>query len=430
MQIEYKKRRNKLMNMVGDDGIIIIPTAPMKIRNRDVAYPFRPDSDFYYLTGYSEPSAVAVLMPNRSQGEYILFCLDRDEEKEIWDGVRVGVEGVCDHYMADDAFPIEDIDEILPNLMENRSHIYYNMGHDANLDKRIIDWNRHNHAATHVPNTIISLNHFLHDMRLYKSREEIKLMRRAAKISANAHRRAMQVCAPDQYEYQLSAEIYHEFMINGAQAAAYPNIVGGGKNSCILHYIDNHDLLRDGDIVLIDAGAEYQGYASDISRTFPVNGRFSKAQKAVYEIVLAAQKAAIDEVKPGNHWNDPHEAAVRVITEGLLDLGILKGKLSQLIKKQAYKPYYMHRTSHWIGMDVHDVGDYKLAGRWRLLEPNMAMTMEPGIYLSSKQKGLAKTWHDIGVRIEDDIVVTKAGCDVLTKNAPKEVDDIEALMNG
>ena len=429
---ECLRRRKRLMDMIGSDSIAIIPTSSVYIRNRDVEFPFRPDSDFFYLTAYPEPEAVAVLIPDRADGEFILFCRESDEEMETWHGRRAGLEGALELYGADDAFPIEDMDDILPGLIEGHERIFYNMGSDQNFDQRVMTWVKQirDKARTGVvaPDEFISLNHFLHDMRLYKSRLEIKLMRQAAKISSKAHQRAMQNCKPGMHEYQIEAELIHEFIRNGARAAAYPSIVGSGANGCILHYTENQDEINDGDLLLIDAGAEYQGYASDVTRTFPASGRFSTAQRQAYDLVLAAQLAAIEEVKPGNHWNDPHDAAVRVLTEGMVELGILKGDPEELIKDQDYTKYYMHRTGHWIGMDVHDVGDYKLDGEWRMLEPGMVMTVEPGLYLPSGMRGLPKKWWNIGIRIEDDVLVTKDGYEVLSKDAPKQADEIEELM--
>ena len=428
---EYRKRRKKLMDMLGDDSIAILPAAPEKIRNRDVAYRYRPDSDFYYLTGFGEPEAVMALIPGRSQGEFILFCRERNPEQEIWHGSRAGLEGACNNYGADDAYPITDMDDILPGLLENRERIYYTMGNDTVFDQRVLGWVNQVRGkirtGVHAPEEFISLNHILHDMRLYKSRREISLLRKAASISANAHVRAMETCRPGMMEYQVEAELLHEFMRQGALSAAYPCIVGSGANSCVLHYIDNTREMQEGDILLIDAGAEYEGYASDVTRTFPVSGRFSDPQRAVYEVVLAAQLAAIDAVKPGNHWNQPHDAAVEALTEGLVALGILKGPVKKLIKKEAYKPYFMHKTGHWLGMDVHDVGDYKLGEQWRMLEPGMAMTIEPGLYFPPRE-GLAEKWWNIGVRIEDDVLVTKSGNEVLSRDAPKSISGIEALM--
>jgi Xaa-Pro aminopeptidase len=430
---EYSRRRKRLMDMMGDQSVAIIPTAPVSIRNRDVEFSFRPDSDFYYLTGYSEPEAVAVLIPDRHHGEYVLFCRERDEKMEIWNGRRAGLEGACEIYGANDAFPIEDMDDILPGLLEDRDRIYYTMGNNATFDHRVLGWvnqvRKRVRTGVKSPDEFISLNHLLHEMRLFKSRDEVALMRKAAKIAASAHKRAMSVCKPGMMEYQIEAELLHEFMRNGARSSAYPSIVGGGANSCILHYTENSDELKDGDILLIDAGAEYGNYASDISRTFPVNGTYSREQRQIYELVLDANLAAINEVKPGNHWNDPHDTAVNVLTEGLLSLGILKGKLSALIKEHAYKKYFMHRTGHWLGMDVHDVGDYKLDGEWRKLEPGMVTTIEPGLYFQP-HKGLSSKWWNIGVRIEDDVLVTRDGNEVMTRDVPKSVDEIEALMAG
>ena len=424
-------RRHDVMQHMGG-GVAIIPTAPVQVRNRDVDYRFRPDSDFYYLTHFPEPEAVMVLVPDRPQGEYILFCRERDPEKEIWDGYRAGIEGACEQYGADDAFPIDDIDEILPGLLENRDKVFCNIGRYPEFDKRLMGWvydvRAKSRNGVHAPGEFVDLDHIVHEMRLFKRADEVRTMRRAAKITAQAHIRAMQVCKPGMYEYQVEAELQHEFRRNGSQYPAYPPIVGSGANSCILHYIENNAQMKKGDLLLIDAGCELDGYASDVTRTFPVNGKYSAEQKVIYELVLAAQQAAIEQVKPGKHWNDPHEAAVRVLVDGLLDLKLLKGKADDIIEKQEYRKFYMHRTGHWLGMDVHDVGDYKVDGIWRLLEPGLVLTVEPGLYISAGQKGIDERWWNIGVRIEDDVLVTKEGSEVLSIDAPKAVDDIEALM--
>jgi len=429
---ECQARRKRLMDMIGSDSIAILPTASVYIRNRDVEFPFRPDSDFFYLTAYPEPEAVAVLIPDRAEGEFILFCRESDEEMETWHGRRAGLEGALKLYGADDAFPIEDMDDILPGMIEGHERIFYNMGNDQNFDQRVLGWVKQirgkSRTGVVAPDEFISLNHFLHDMRLYKSRHEIQLMRQAAKISAGAHKRVMQYCKPGMHEYQLEAELVHEFMSSGSRAAAYPSIVGSGENGCILHYTENKDEIGENDLLLIDAGAEYQGYASDITRTFPASGQFTTVQRQAYDLVLKAQLAAIEQVKPGNHWNDPHDAAVRVLTEGMIALGILKGDVDELINDHSYTKYYMHRTGHWIGMDVHDVGDYKLGGEWRMLEAGMVLTVEPGLYMPAETKGLPKKWWNIGIRIEDDVLVTKDGYEVLSKDAPKTVNEIEALM--
>lgn len=429
---EFARRRKHLMDMVNSGGIAILPTAPARLRNRDIEYPFRPDSDFHYLTGFPEPSAVAVFVPDRPQGEFVLFCRERDPEQETWHGRRAGLDGACTLYGADDAFPIGDIDDILPGLLENKERIFYTMGLDPRFDQRVVGWvnqvRAKARAGVSAPDEFVSLQHILHEMRLYKSRAEIALMRRAAEISAAAHCRAMAQTRPGLHEYHLEAELLHAFMQQGARSPAYPSIVGSGANGCILHYTENTAVLADGDLVLIDAGAEYEGYAADITRTFPVNGVFSPEQRAVYEVVLAAQMAAIDHVRPGVHWNEIHETAVRELTRGLVDLGILKGRVPTLVKAEAYKPYFMHRTGHWLGMDVHDVGDYKVAGEWRMLEPGMVLTVEPGLYVPAGRRGVSRRYWNIGIRIEDDVLVTRDGHEVLTRRAPKTVDEIEALM--
>jgi len=429
---EYKRRRKHLMQIMGDDAVAILPAALVRMRNRDAEFQYRQDSDFHYITGFDEPEAVAVLVPGRDHGEYILFCRENDKKMETWNGLRAGQDGAIEKYAADDSFPIDDIDDILPGLLENKEKVYYTMGVRPDFDQLIIKWvNRlreQSRMGIHTPSEFVSLDHQLHDMRLYKSAAEIKAMRKAAQISAKAHIKAMQFCKPGVYEYQLEAELLHTFMHGGARFSAYSSIVGGGKNGCILHYVENSEILKNGDLVLIDAGAEVECYAADISRTFPVNGKYSKEQRALYEIVLAAQLAAIEQVKPGNHWNDPHEAAIKVITQGLIDVGILKGKLETNIKKETYRGFYMHRTGHWLGMDVHDVGDYKVEDEWRVLEPGMVLTVEPGLYISADHDKVAKKWHNIGIRIEDDVLVTKDGHDVLSKDVPKTPDEIEALM--
>jgi Xaa-Pro aminopeptidase len=429
---EFARRRKVLMGMMEPNSIAILASGREKIRSRDTEFHFRQDSDFFYLTGFPEPEAVLVLVPGREHGEYVLFCRERNPEKEIWDGYRSGPEGACEKYGADDAFPIDDIDEILPGLIEGRERVYYAMGKDSDFDLQVMDWVNRIRAKVRSgatpPGEFLDLDHFLHDMRLFKSAAEVRVMSRAAEISAAAHVRAMRACRPGLHEYELEAEILYDFTRKGARFPAYNTIVGGGNNGCILHYIENSDKLKDGDLVLIDAGCEYQGYAADITRTFPVNGIFSEAQAALYNVVLQAQEAAMAELRPGNHWNAPHDVSVRVITEGLLRLGLLQGALDDLIDEGAYRDFYMHRIGHWLGMDVHDVGDYKVGGQWRILEPGMVMTVEPGIYVAPDNMNVARKWRGIGIRIEDDVVITKDGCDVLTKDVPKTVADIEQLM--
>jgi Xaa-Pro aminopeptidase len=427
---EFARRRKNLMQMVGEGGIAILPAAPIRTRSRDVEYRFRQDSDFYYLTGFAEPDAVAVIAPGRDSGEFLLFCRDRDVEKERWDGQRMGTEGAIERYYADDAFPIEDIDDILPGIMESCERVYYTMGLYKDFDARIADWvnslRSGGNRGLHTPQEFVALDHLLHDMRLYKSRSEISAMRKSAKVAVAAHRRAMQMTRPGLFEYEVEAEFIHEFRRHDARYSYNP-IVAAGGNACTLHYVDNAAALDDGDLLLVDAGCELDYYASDITRTFPVNGRFSPEQRAVYEIVLNAQLAAIEKTRKDNHWNEPHDTAVRVITKGLKKIGLLEGSLPKLIREGAYREFYMHRTGHWIGMDVHDVGDYKVGDEWRLLESGMVTTVEPGIYIPNSRK-VPKQWRNIGIRIEDDVVVTSSGPDVLTSGLVKEPDDIEALM--
>jgi Xaa-Pro aminopeptidase len=420
------------MRIMGRGAIAILPAAPVRLRNRDVDYAYRQDSDFHYLTGFSEPESVAVLIPGRKHGEFVLFCREKDPVRETWDGRRAGPEGVVENFAADDAFPIGDIDDILPGMIEQCERVYYTMGVHPEFDNRLMGWLNTLRSqvgkGTHTPQEFVVLDHVLHDMRLYKSRSEISAMRRSAKIAANAHVRAMRNCRPGMKEFEVEAEFLHEFRRKGTEPSYQP-IVGGGENGCILHYTENNDKLEDGDLVLIDAGCEYDYYASDITRTFPVNGRFTLAQRAIYDVVLDAQQAAIEKIRPGLHCKVAHEAAVRAVTSGLVKLGILKGKVPALIKSEAYKRFFMHGTGHWLGLDVHDVGDYKVGDQWRVLEPGMVLTVEPGVYIPSGSKGVAKKWWSIGVRIEDDVVVTKDGCDVLSRDVPKDPDEIEKLMN-
>ena len=430
--VEFAKRRKQLMRMLGEGGIAVLPSAPVKLRSRDVEYRYRQDSDFYYLTGFPEPNAVAVLAPGRGNGEYLLFCRERDREREQWDGSRAGPDGAVSAYGADDAFPIDDIDDILPGLLESRGRVYYSMGMYPDFDRRVTEWIRslrsRGVAGTQGPQEFVALDHLLHDMRLYKSRAEISAMRRAAKIAVAAHRRAMTMIRPGLFEYEVEAEYLHEFRRHDA-TASYSPIVGGGANACILHYVENGAELKAGDLLLIDAGCEYDYYASDVTRTLPVSGRYSAEQRALYEIVLDAQAAAIEKTRAGNHWNEPHDAAVRAITKGLKKLGLLEGTLPKLVKSGAYREFFMHRTGHWLGMDVHDVGDYKVDDEWRLLEAGMVTTVEPGIYVSAKSRAPAR-WRNIGIRIEDDVAVTRDGPDVLSKGLPSDPDEIERVMAG
>lgn len=433
-QSEFKKRRKLLMQRIGTGNIALLGSSSTKIRNRDVHYPFRQDSDFYYLTGFSEPDALAVFIPGREQGEYILFCREFDEAKALWEGAHAGLEGATGHYQADDAFPIDDMDEILPGMLENKHKVFYPMGRDSDLDHRLLDWINHiksqSRSGLVAPGELVSLEHILHEMRLFKSPEEIKLMRRAAEVSAKGHVKAMQTCKAGLYEYQIEAELVHHFMKEGLRAVAYPSIVAGGKNACVLHYTENSDKLKNGDLLLIDAGAECDHYAADITRTFPISGRFSEPQKQLYQLVLDAQTAAIEQVKPGVPWHYAHDASVEVLTKGLVNLGLLQGKVKALIKKEKFKQFYMHRIGHWLGMDVHDVGDYKIDQKWRLLEPGMVLTIEPGLYIPADCKTVDEQWRGIGIRIEDDLLVTEQGHEILTSGVPRTIVEIEALMQG
>ena len=430
---EFARRRRQLMRIMGKGGIAIVPAALEKQRNSDVHYFYRPDSDFYYLTGFSEPEAVAVLVPGRAQAEYILFVRERDPARETWDGKRAGPEGATSTYGADDAFPIGDIDDILPGLMERCERVYYAMGVHPEFDQHVISWvntlRGQAKLGIHTPQEFVALDHLLHDMRLYKSRAELAAMRRSAQITVAAHVRAMRATRPGVNECEVMAEILHEFHRNHADISYHP-IVGGGANACTLHYHANDAQLREGDLLLVDAGCEYDYYASDVTRTYPVGGRFSEQQRAIYEVVLEAQEAAIAAVRPGNHWNDPHDAAVRSITQGLVRLGLLKGRVPTLIRSEAYKKFFMHRTGHWLGMDVHDVGEYKVDGEWRLFEPGMCLTVEPGIYIPAGSTRVPKRWWNIGVRIEDDVAVTQDGCELLTAGLPRTPAEVEQVMAG
>lgn len=420
------------MRMMGPGNIGLIASAPVRQRNNDVDYPFRQDSDFVYLTGFEEPNALAVFIPGRRVAEYILFCREFDETMALWTGHHAGIEGAKEIYGADDAFPIDDVDEILPGLMENKGRVFYPMGRNPDLDQQVLEsvkqLRERVRSGVSAPMEFVAMENLLHEMRLYKSEAELRLMRKAAKVSAKAHIRAMRTARVGLYEHEIEAELLHEFTRNGMRSPAYPSIVAGGRNACVLHYTQNNDRLQDGDLLLIDAGAENQNYASDLTRTFPISGRFNEAQRLLYQLVLDAQLAAIDRVRPGNGWNDPHEAAIKVLTRGLVDLGLLKGRVSTLIKQETYKKFYMHRTGHWLGMDVHDVGNYKVDGKWRLLEPGMVLTVEPGLYVPAECAEVDKKWRGIGIRIEDDVVVTRDGCTVLTSGVPKAIREIEELM--
>ncbi|MBZ4201637.1 MAG: Xaa-Pro aminopeptidase [Methylovulum sp.] len=428
----FKKRRQALMQRIGLGNIALIQSASPSVRNRDVDFPFRQDSDFYYLTGFNEPEALAVFIPGREQGEYILFCREFDKTKALWEGAHAGLEGATKHYKADDAFPIEDLDDILPNMLEGKKQVFYPMGRDSELDQHLLEWINHLRSQSRLglmaPSELVALDFIIHEMRLFKDAEELTLMRRAAEVSAQAHINAMQKCRAGLYEYQIEAELIYCFMQQGLRHVAYPSIVAAGKNACTLHYTKNTGQLISGELLLIDAGAECDHYAADITRTFPISGRFTEPQKLLYQLVLDAQTAAIAQVKPGASWNHAHEAAVETLTKGLVALGLLKGSVKKLIKDEKYKAFYMHRTGHWLGMDVHDVGEYKINQHWRLLEPGMVLTVEPGLYIPAHCKTVDKQWRGIGIRIEDDVLVTATGHEVLTQSVPKSIVEIEQLM--
>ena len=427
---EFARRRRALMRMMGKGSIAILPAAPVYIRNRDVEHSYRQDSDFHYLTGFDEPESVAVLIPGRPEGEFLLFCRDNDPKRELWDGKRAGPAGAMREFGANEAFPIEHVDEILPDIMCRCDSVYYTMGAQPEFDNRLMGWvadlRSRSGGDQHTPDEFIALDHLLHDLRLYKSRAEISAMKKAARITVAAHRRALQATRPGMYEYELEAEFMYEFRLGGVQCAYQP-IVGGGANACTLHYVTNDQELRDGDLVLADVGCEFDCYAADVTRTWPVNGHFTVAQRAIYEIVLAAHKAALSKIAPGKHWNDPHDAAVQAITRGLVEIGLLKGEVKQLVTEGKYRRFFMHRTGHWLGMDVHDVGDYKVSDHWRVLEPGMVMTVEPGLYIPDA-RNIPKKWRNIGVRIEDDVLVTRTGHEVLTGALATDPDELEALI--
>ncbi len=428
---EYQRRRRRLAKAIGAESVAILPAASEVVRNRDVHYPFRQDSDFSYLSGFPEPDAWLAIVPKRKGGEFILFCRPRDPEREQWDGARIGPEGAIEQFGADQAYPLSELDQQMPRLIEGRSQLYYPIGRSADLDNRVMGWVHQVRAkarsGSSAPEVFINLGSVLHEQRLRKSPAEIAVLKRAARLSAQAHLELMRLCRPGLTEWQLAAEFRYRCALAGAPELAYPSIMAGGPRACILHYIANSAELVDGELVLVDAGCELAGYASDITRTFPINGRFSPTQRRIYELVLKAQQAALACVQPGRRWNEPHEAALKVLTKGLIELGILSGEPKQLIKDEAYKPYYMHRTGHWLGMDVHDVGDYRRDGEWRKLEPGMVFTVEPGLYLPQTE-AVPEDYRGVGIRIEDMVLVTEEGHEILSGAVPKDPDAIERVM--
>ena len=426
-----RHRRERLAERLGPDAVAIIPAAREQPRNRDVDHPFRQDSDFRYLTAFPEPDAVAVITPGRSEGLLTLFVRQRDPDAERWMGARIGPEDACRLYGADEAWPLEEIDQRLPGLLAGRPRVVAPLGRDERWDRRLLEWLRAGRGRTRAPATppgsIELLDHSLHELRLVKQPEEVEAMRRAAGVSVAAHRRAMQVAEPGVPEHVLAAEIGAVFHRHGAEAA-YPSIVAGGANACVLHYISHRDRLRDGDLLLIDAGAELDGYAADITRTFPVNGLFDGVQRAAYDIVLDAQRAAIEEVRAGADLDAFHQRATRILTQGMVDLGWLEGEVDGLIEQGAQRRFFPHRSGHWLGMDVHDVGLPGSGGDWRTLEPGMALTVEPGLYCPPDSEGIDQRWHGLGVRIEDDVIVEPDGPRVLTEDVPKAPEAVEELM--
>ncbi|QIC60352.1 MULTISPECIES: Xaa-Pro aminopeptidase [Acinetobacter] len=433
-QAEFQERRDILAGEMGLRSIAIIATSPVALRNRDADYKYRADSSFFYLTGFAEPEAVAVIETFDSEEEgytYSLFCRERDREMEIWNGYRAGVDGAVDDYEADEAYAIDLLDEEILEKLQNKDKLFYRVGHSAEFDARVAKWiaqaSGESRRGKSAPAQIVQLDRIVDEMRLHKDANEIELMQIASDISAEAHTRAMQTVRPGMMEYALEAELNYVFGKNGC-VPSYNSIVGGGENACILHYVENDKELKDGDLVLIDAACEYQFYASDITRTFPVNGKFSPEQKALYNIVLDAQIAAINAVQIGNSYKEPHNVAVRILVQGLLDLGIMQGKIEEIIETESFRQFYMHGTGHWLGMDVHDVGAYKTNGEWRSYEEGMVVTVEPGLYIAPDDETVDPKWRGIGIRIEDDVVATQNGPLVLTAKVVKTVEDIEALM--
>ena len=425
-------RLTEFMSKMEPNSVAIIFSAPEILRNADTDYEFRQDSDFYALTKLNEPESVAVISPSHDKHQYVLFVRPRNKEMEIWNGLRAGVEGAVSQYGADAAYDISQLASILPKYLEDNQKLYYRFGLREANDLRVIKYLNSLKAAIRAgkqtPSTIIDPSSLLHELRLRKTAEEIDCMRTAAHISAEGHIAAMKACKPGMYEYELEALVEYVFRSKGAGGVAYQSIVGSGFNSTILHYNTNNAQIKDGDLVLIDAGAEYKMFAGDITRTFPANGKYSKAQQAVYELVLHSNKEVIQMIKPGESFMALHEKTIEIITQGLIDLGLLSGDPKENAERKTYERFFMHRTGHWLGMDVHDVGRYKLEDGWRKIEPGMAFTVEPGIYIQPGTLGANPEFYNIGVRVEDDIVVTEDGCEVLTALVPKEVAQVEALM--
>lgn len=421
----------EFMKRLGQESVAIIPSAREATRSNDTNYRYRQDSDFFYLTGFDEPESIAVIAPS-NEHKYTLFVRPRDPEREIWDGRRAGVEGARNEHGADAAFPIAEFEEKLGDLLDGVTNLYYRIGSNPELDDMIIAQIRRMRTMTRkgvkVPEAIIDTGAILHEMRLIKSEDEIAIMQRAADIAAEAHREAMQRVRPGMKEYEVEALIEYMFRKNGAAAPAYSSIVGSGPNATVLHYINNDATLRDGELLLVDAGAEYRGYASDITRTFPINGRFTAAQRDIYNLVLEAQTACVGMTRPGVRMDELKTRSIEILTEGMVWLGLLRGEPEKLIEEEKYKQFYMHGLGHFLGIDVHDVGRYYIDGESRRLEPGMVTTIEPGIYIAPETKDIPEKYLGIGVRIEDDVLVTEDGHRVLSSKAPKQVEEIEELM--
>ena len=430
MKSDLKKRRNILMDKIGNDSVLIIPSARHYKRTRDVEYPYRQDSDFFYLTGFGESDSLMMLIPDRKNGQFILFCKDKDPIKERWDGPIAGPIEAKKDFDADQSYAIDNIEELLPNLIKGKKLIFAPYDKDEKFSLRLKKWIQSSDRLLKIKNSktkILNSSNILNEIRLIKSESEIRKIRKAARIAVDAHRKTMSKVKTFRYEYELEAEIKYEFAKSNSTSSYIP-IVGSGKNSCVLHYNSNNSVLKDGDLVLIDAGCETEFYASDITRTYPVNGKFTRQQKEIYNIVLDAQKAAISQVIRGHKFSDPHDAAVIIITEGLTKIGLLKGNISDLIKEKLYKRFFMHRTSHWIGMDVHDVGDYMIDNEWRSLENGMVLTIEPGIYIDDSED-IPEEYRKIGVRIEDMVLVNNSSPEVMTCGLEKEINEIEEIIS-
>ena len=427
----FAQHRRALMDRMNPNAAAVIPAAPVSVRSNDVEYPYRQSNDLLYLTGFPEPEAVCLLLPGHPKEEFVLFVRPRDPERETWTGRRTGVEGAIETYSADAAYPIDKLDEKIAEQVSERDVLYYTFGRDALFNQRVIGWMAHwqqlRPRSGKGPMAVLDPSEIVHEMRLVKTEAELAHMRTAIAIAAEAHRAAMTAVRDGSQEFEIEALLDYTFRKHGASGPAYPSIVAAGANATILHYINNDQPVRAGELLLIDAGAEFGHYCADITRTFPVSPRFSEPQRQIYDLVLQAQLAAIDVIRPGARVDEPHARAVEVLVDGLLALGLLTGDRQEIIGKELYRPFYMHRTSHWLGMDVHDVGKYKLEGNPRVLEPGMVLTVEPGLYFAPDHAQVDPRYLGIGVRIEDDVLVTSSGSDVLSAAVPKQRADIEAL---